>query len=142
MRRTWDWLRSHPRLALLATAVAAVAVGFVWWPREAVTRANFQLIQVGMSQADLCDLLGRPDYDTVELGLVQGPETYTVNFSQSDDERHRRGFRNYRHQQWTASEITIVVISDPEGHVVCRYSSEGQGRRWFDSLRSWVSGLF
>jgi hypothetical protein len=142
MRRPWDWLRSHPRVALLATAVAAVAVVFVSWPRETVTRANFQRIQVGMSQAELWALFGRPEYDTVELGLVPGPETFTVNFDQSDDERHRRGFRNYRRQQWTSREITIVVISEPDGGVVCRYSCEGQWRGWREFLRSWVSRLF
>jgi hypothetical protein len=142
MRRRWGWPRYYPWVALLATAVAAVAVVFVSWPRGAVTRANFQRIQVGMSQADLSGLLGPPDYDTVELGLVQGPETYTVSFGESDDERHRRGFRNYRRQQWTSSEVEIVVISDSAGSVVCRYRSEGQSSSWLDFLRSWISRSF
>jgi hypothetical protein len=132
MRQRWGLPRSYLWVALLAAA--AVATMFFLWPRRAVTLANFQRIQLGMSQADLCSLLGQPEYDTVELGLVRGPETYSLNFHESEKERLRRGFRDYRRQQWTSSEIMIIVISDPDGSVVCRYSGDGQRPGWLDVL--------
>jgi len=33
-----------------------------------------------MSQAEPCGLLGRPQYEALEVGLVEGPEKYAVNF--------------------------------------------------------------
>ena len=65
----------------------------------------------------------------VESGLVDGPETYVTNRDQSDEERRRRGFRDYRRQQWTSLEIEIVAIIDADGRVVCRYSGAGQNSR-------------
>ena len=140
MRRRWGWPRSHQWVALLATGIAVVAVVFVLWHRGAVTRASFQRIQVGMSQAELCGLLGRPEVDTMELGMVQGPDTYSIIVGGSDDERRQEGFMNYRRQQWASPEITIIVISDPDGSAVCRYSREGQSLLgWLDLVRSWIS---
>jgi WD40 repeat protein len=80
-----------------------------------------------------------PEYDAEELGLVDGPETYTVNFGQSYEERRQRGFRDYRRQQWTSPEISIIVISEPEGRVVCRYGGKGREPYWLALLRSWLS---
>jgi hypothetical protein len=136
------WLRSHPRLAaaLFTGALVASFLGLLvlLWPPNPITRANFDRIRVGMSQAELYGLLGAPQYQTVESGLVEGPETYATNRDQSDEERRRRGFREYRRQQWTSSEVTIIVISEPQGRVVCRYSGDGQTRDWLAFLRSWL----
>jgi hypothetical protein len=73
MRLAWTWLRSHRLLALVALAIAVSVLVFSFWPRERITQANFQKIQVGMSQAGLRELLGEPEYEAVEFGLVQGP---------------------------------------------------------------------
>jgi hypothetical protein len=124
----------------LATLIGAVVVlSFVARSSNPVSRANFRRIEVGMPQAEVCSLLGAPEYEVEELGLVYGPETYTVNFGQSDEERRRRGFRDYRRQQWTSPEISIIVISDSEGKVVCRYSGKGREPYWLALLRSWLS---
>jgi hypothetical protein len=63
-------------------------------------------VQIGMSQAEPCGLLGRPQYEALEVGLVEGPEKYAVNFGQGSDEQSPRDFRNYRRQQWISSELT------------------------------------
>ena len=57
----------------------------------------------------------------MELGWVQGPALYSVNFSRDEAKLRREGYRTYRRQQWTSSELAIIVISEPEGGVVCRY---------------------
>jgi hypothetical protein len=137
MRPVRRWLWSHPRLAAAALACAAIALLLLLWPPNPVTRANLARIRVGMSQAELHRVLGAPEYQTVEWGLVDGPETYITNRDQGEEERRRRGFREYRRQQWTSSEVTIIVIAEPHGQVVCRYSGEGQRRDWFAFLRSW-----
>jgi hypothetical protein len=139
MRLPWRWLRSHPLLTVVTLAGASVALLLVLWPSNPVTWANFRRIQVGISEPELRSLQGTPEYQTVESGLVDGPETYVTNRDQSDEERRRRGFRDYRRQQWASSEIMIIAISDPDGRVVCRYSGEGRRSDWLAFLRSWLS---
>jgi hypothetical protein len=107
-------------------------------PPSPVTRANFQRIEVGMSQSDLRSLLGAPEYDATELGRINGPDSYSLNFIQSEKERRQSGYRDYRRQQWTSSECSIIVISDPERKVVCRYTREGQKPARLAFFRSWL----
>jgi hypothetical protein len=38
-----------------------------------------------------------------------------------------------------SAEVEIVVISDTEGRVVCKYSGPGHGTGWFTRLRLWLS---
>jgi hypothetical protein len=118
---------------------AVVVLWFVAWPEDPVSRANFRGIEVGMPVAEVCRVLGAPQVDVEELGMVGGPGTYSVNFGPSAEEQRRRGFRVCRRQQWSSPDITIIVISDPEGQVVCRYSGEGQEPYWLARLRSWLS---
>ena len=66
-------------LAWIALLLLGALLVFVFWPRERVTPQNFSKIHIGMSQAELRHLLGYPHFQVVELGFVDGPETYTVN---------------------------------------------------------------
>jgi len=144
MPSPWRFIRSHPlpTLAILATLTGVVALVLVPLFKNPVSRANFGRIHVGMSQAEVYRLLGQPEYQSVELGLVDGPETYTINFGQTVEERRRRGFREYQREQWCASGITITVIADLDhGRVVCRYIVEGEPN-WIAVLRSWLSRWF
>jgi hypothetical protein len=111
-----------------ATVIVAVAVFF--WPRERDSLANFQKIRIGMSQAELLGLLGPPNSATAELGLVVGPDKYGRGFRGPEIEAKKRkhGFRDYLRQEWGSADrqhvppksVSIVVISDLEGKVVCR----------------------
>jgi hypothetical protein len=125
VRSPGRWLRSHPWLTLAALAGAVVTLSWIVLGGNQVTRSNFDRIQLGMSRADVHDLLGPPEFQVVESGLVDGPASYITNREQTDEERRRRGFRDYRREQWSSSEIEIVVISDLEGRVVCRYPGLG-----------------
>ena len=89
-----------------------------------------------MALADLTEMLGKPSIQIAELGKVDGPETYTLNFSQTEAERRARGFQDYQRLQWDSREISITVITDPAGTVVCRYKSEGGKVSWLDFFRS------
>jgi hypothetical protein len=142
MHRLYMWLRARPILASLSALLALAPVMFVILPSPRVTKRNFERITVGMSQADLYDLLGKPVYDDRELGLVQGPESYTTNRLQSEEELRRRGFKDCRRQQWDSSELSIIVILDSEQRVVCRYMGGARRGYWLDSVRSWFSRLF
>ena len=134
------WLRSHPIAALVASVLLAAVLLFALWPGQPVTKQNFERITIGMPQADLHALLGIPEYETRESGLVGGPETYMVNHTLSEDERHRRGFRDYKRQQWSSQGLSIVVILDADQRVVCRYVWPGQ-QGLFELIRGWLAKL-
>jgi hypothetical protein len=139
MRSIQRWVSTHLRATAAGVVSVVGAALFVAWPTNPITQANFVRIQIGTSEAELRHLLGPPDFQLIESGLIDGPETYVTNRDQSDDERRRRGFRDYRREQWTSAEVEIVVISDMEGRVVCKYSGPGQRTGWFTRLRLWLS---
>jgi len=125
MRFIGRFLRSRTFLVCSGFALVVLIVVFVIWPKKSrINKANFGKIQVGMSQADLHQLLGPPQYEKVEIGRVEGPETYVIS-GMSNEAAFRRGFRYCQRQQWSSSEINITVILDHDGQVVCRYSSQG-----------------
>ena len=138
MRLVWRALWSRPVLAFAALAIIVGAVILALWPKEKITAVNFAKIEVGMPQAELRGLLGPPEFDRVLFGLVEGRNTFTTNFYFSNEQLRQRGFRDYRFQQWTSSEISIVVVSDQEGQVVSRYSHEGRPWNWRMFLRRFI----
>jgi hypothetical protein len=132
-----NWVRSRPFLAFLAFAIVLAALVFALWPKQRITKANFDKIQAGMSQEELRQLLGTPYFDNVQLGLVIDPQTFAPP-SGPPGELRRKGYKEYRWQNWASSEISIGVVSDSEGQVVCRYSQPGQEWDWREFLRSLI----
>ena len=138
MRLVWKALWSRPVLAFAALAILVAAVILTSWSKQRISAANFDKIEIGMSQTELYGLLGAPEFDRVLFGLVEGRNTFTTNFYFSNEQLRQRGFRDYRFQQWTSSEISIVVVSDQEGQVVSRYSHEGRPWNWRMFLRRFI----
>jgi hypothetical protein len=140
-------LRTRPRywllVVFLASLMALIIVVLILKPRGNITQANFQKIRIGMTESALRHWLGPPDYQTVELGLVRGPISYSVDFGSDKEALRQQGHRDYRRQQWSSAELTIIAISDTEGKVVCCYRGEGQKNSptwrviWY-----WISQLF
>ena len=141
MRLFLDWRRARPRLVPVRSFLAALLVVMLW-PRERATRLDFAKIHPGMSQAELQQLLGMPEFDVLETGLVNDSENYSTNNHLTKEEKRERGFREYQHQQWSSPEISIVVISDLQGRAVCRYAGPGHGRAWIAFLRYWLRRWF
>jgi hypothetical protein len=142
MRSPKNSLRRHPLLASIALSLVVGALVVVLWPRDRVTRENFAKIRVGMSQLELYQLLGSPGYQVVEIGLVDRPDSYSINKSLSVEAKRQQGFRDYRRQHWTSPKLAISVISDLEGQVVCRYTGPGQKRDWMAFVRDRLFGWF
>jgi hypothetical protein len=130
--------RFHAYVALVFLACLLITGIVILLPRERVTRANFERIEIGMSVADVQTLLGRrPEVQAVDSGRVLGPSSYSVDLGPK--RLHRDGYQNYTRQQWSSPELTINVISDANGRIVCRYSHEGQRRpSVFDIVRFWL----
>ena len=140
-RRSIHWLQ------LTAMIVAAIGIGvlaFVTWNRDhQISHRNYSRIHVGMSQADLRSLLGcDPDYKVSELGMVSGPDDYASNFGTKPEELRKLGYKECQRLQWHSPEITISVILDSTGIVVCRYKSGGQTTTWFQKLCGAISRRF
>lgn len=124
-----NWSRRLLWLAAIALPMPLIAtILFVPLPGKRISAANFRGIRVGMSESELRELLGVPRYESVEMGLVNGPTNYTVNFAKTDEELRARGFKEYVRYVWMSPEITITSIVDTDEKVVCAYSSGGQSR--------------
>jgi hypothetical protein len=136
------WLGSHPRLAAIALGGIVVVLIPVMQGSSPVTRANFDKIQIGTPLAEVHRMLGPPEFHTVEFGLVEAPGSYITRPGDGEEEARRRGFKQYRRQQWNSSEFDIIVISDIEDRVVYRYGGPGQGFDLLVLLRRWWSRLF
>ena len=133
--------RFQPLLISIAVVVGVLAVLVAVWPKGRVTHASFSKIRIGMSQDELHDLLGRePDLRAMDLGKIGGPDHYTVNFATDPKELRRMGYQDYRREQWTSAEVTIIVITDLKGQVVCRYHRGGQSR--FRDFWNWLTTHF
>lgn len=129
--------RSRWAVVVLAAATVAAGVGLLLFlSAPAVTRANFDRIGPGMPRGEVRAILGRPEFEAAELGLVGGPGVYTTNIGQPPDEIRRRGFREYRREQWVSAEVTIVVVFGEDERVACKYSSAGEPTRWLGWLRA------
>jgi hypothetical protein len=134
--------RLHAYVALVLLACLLIAgIVILLLPRERVTRANFEKILIGMSQADVHRLLGPPDFQAVELGIFRGPD-YELNSLFGPDKLRRMGYREYTRLYWRSQQIGINVILDNDGIVVFRYSLDEKGpESWTDLVRYWISWL-
>ena len=60
--RPRTWLRLAARLTAITLAVTGAIIAFSLLTGEKVTQRSFDKIRVGMSQAEICALLGQPEY--------------------------------------------------------------------------------
>ena len=116
-------------LAGLAMVVAA-GVPVLWHRSSRVTRENFSQIGMGMTKAEVDEILGPPgDYRTA-LG-----ETERVNgswYSDSDDEDRRVAWDEnpeveWPHTKWALWEsdtLQVVISIDESGLVRSQYAAE------------------
>ena len=108
-------------IAVLVLLVTPVMVAF--WPR--VTPDNYLRISDSMTFQETVDLLGSPDYDTTEQGLISGSGTYVTNAFLSATEKRELGYKTYRRVQWTSPTISIIVVFDRNDRVATHYRSDG-----------------
>jgi hypothetical protein len=130
----------HRSLLVLFVLAAIALQVLVFWPWQKVTKHNFEKIRLGMSRDELHQLLGSPDYQVVEIGIVKDPNTYAIKGWFDAEKKQRLGYQEYQREHWTSSEIDIAAISDFEGRVVCRYT--GPGWDWQTSFWSWLGWSF
>jgi hypothetical protein len=109
-------------LILLACAVLAGASAWLFWPRTAITRANAEKIEEGMTRAEVEALLGGPHRDD-----ATGP---TVLDTEDGDELALARLRRYIDLQviaamdaepiwiWRSNQVEIHVRFDGKEQVV------------------------
>jgi len=93
---------------------------------EPISEATLAKIRIGMSKAELHYLLGPSTVVVAELGIVLGPDQYSGPFEPGT----REGLQNYVREQWNSPDFVIIVISDRDGRVACKYaglSATGKG---------------
>jgi hypothetical protein len=134
--------RAVTRVLLLLAALAVITT-FFWfaartWRPNPVSPENFEKIHIGMTREEVIDLLGKPGYEAMQLGLVNGPDGYSISTDTDVAGLRRKGFQDYRFQQWTSRTVSIMVVTDGEDRVVCRDAQEGRKPDWLGWLRSFL----
>lgn len=128
------------RLLMLLTCLTGLAlVGGLafWWtvPGTAITRANYDRIQVGMTRQEVDDIMGGPprneatDAQFVSMweiekdgSLVEVDRRYAIMV----DRHTRHGFYKMHglgYGRWVNDQINVWVFFDPQGRV---QKKEGQ----------------
>ena len=141
--RPFHWLQ----LTAIVVAVGLI-VGFglvSWFGDTRINHRNYSRIQAGMSPAEVRNLFGSdPAFDFSELGLVakfEGEGSYSINFAYSPEVLRKRGYQDCRRQQWHSPEVTVSVVYDDSGKVICRYKGGGQRTR-FQRFWNTISSKF
>lgn len=109
------------RFRLLTVAFALlfllVVVAIFRLLQDGITRETFSRIEVGAGLQEVETLLRRKaDHSERIRGSVADADTFLFDADPNDQ-------IDFGFHQWNASQITIVVITDAEGRVVCRYCS-------------------
>jgi hypothetical protein len=123
---------SRRRLLLVCTLVliCGAFAGWLYLHRDRVTLSNFGSIEVDVPLKEVEALLGRgPDHIWKTLGRVESPDVFVTNADPIVQEKMTH--RMYHLYQWQSSELTIVVVVDEAGKVVCRYQSGPVVEPWY-----------
>ena len=119
------------RTALGAVVAIVVLAGvFFLLAHETVTPANFGRLRIGLSQAEVHELLGPPRGRWNDVGNVTGPDQYATNCTQDKESLLAKGYQEYLREQWSSPEITIIAVFDQDRRLVCRYRRPGQESSW------------
>src|SRR5262249_34870773 len=103
---------------------------FVLWPRDRITVESWQNIQIGMTEEEVAEILGRPELGR-RLFEFEGPTLEEPEIKLLDLERLRI---------WDGRRGRIEIELDHDRHV---RRKRFQGVRWinggvFDRLRDWL----
>jgi hypothetical protein len=115
--------RLHAYVSLVVLACVLIAgIVVLLLPRERVTRANFEKIEIGMSLADVERLLGPPSGRQPMLGMFQDGR-FVWDGLDGAEELRRKGYGDYDMLGWASPGIEIVVFFDIHGIVVDRLAA-------------------
>jgi len=129
-------IMSRRRFRILCLALLLIMGAFGFWlyfHRDRVTQSAFDRIEVGVPLDDVQALLGRgSDHVWKTLGRIESPDVFVTNRDPIVQEEMKH--RMYHLYQWQSSELTIVIVVDDAGQVVCRYRSEPVVEPWYTRL--------
>ncbi|NND99563.1 MAG: hypothetical protein HKN47_19785 [Pirellulaceae bacterium] len=109
-------------IAVFLVVILLFPLFIAFWPR--VTAANYERIAVSMTMEEVQGILGEPEFDTSEFGILDKTGAYVTNNLLSDQEKIDNGYQRYRRLQWTSYRRTIVVVFDSRGQVATKYGGE------------------
>jgi hypothetical protein len=126
-RRRWP-LRVLLALLLIFASFAIYVLYF-----GPTVQEQFDRIEIGSQLSDVERLLGRPsDIASRMKGRIENDAIFVANANPPPDVRDHYRFFNLH--QWNASELTIIVVTDDDGKVACKYTSKGVLASWYQRL--------
>lgn len=126
-------LRERPVLALglLAALLFLAGAGALLWlntPRHRISRESFEKIQVGMTRAEVEEILGVPPGD-------YGPGNTYALLNQSRGATFPTGWSTVA---WKAGDMSVLVAYDLEGRVAWKKLGRALRRNFLSRLRRWL----
>jgi hypothetical protein len=117
--RIWLWIAAVFGMLMLIPAAGVMVKLAVTSHKASVSHAEptqeaFRVIRLGMTTAELRQLLGQPEFSFAESGLMKGGAYFTF------EPGTRRGLQKYVRQQWDSADraYSITAVSDVDGRVV------------------------
>ena len=141
MKRKLKWLA-----IVLAVSLLGFGTALFLWPRDRITAESWKLIQIGMTEKKVVEILERPgmsfdedwiEYVRLEKELGRPPcEIELPTLEQPEGKR----FVEERTTIWTGRRGMIVIEFDQDNHVCWKHF---QGYRWInggilDRFRDWL----
>jgi hypothetical protein len=135
--------RPHRRIRVYVASVLVLFLALLaglFLLRTKVTKANFDSIEIGMSLDEVHELLGgRPDYEWYAKGRVEDPTTFVTTMNRMVEKD--LGHADYSVRQWQSTELAIMVVTDQDGRVACRYSHDPGPQPWYAPLLEMLGRL-
>ena len=123
------WFR-HLVLACLLMVAGFIVYLLYFMP---TMREQFDRIEIGMPLAGAVALLGQPpDLASRIKGRIEDPSTFVTNANPPADVRDLH--RHYNFNQWNFTDLTIVVVTNDDSEIVCRYASNENLAPWYQRL--------
>ena len=143
MKRKLKWLA-----IVLAVSLLGLGTALLLWPRDRITVESWQKIQIGMTEEEVAEILGRPgmssdehraQYVRLEKKLGQPPWDWEDPRLEQPELR-RQGLMVSEDRIWVGRHGCIQIELDQDNHVSWK---EFSPVRWvngsiLDRLRDWL----
>jgi hypothetical protein len=131
MKRKLKWLA-----IVLAVSLLGFGTALLLWPRDRINEDSWKQIQIGMTEEEVEDILGRP-------GVSWEANLFPFHFelAESNDTLYIRRWPFERWESdkfWTSQRACIQVRFDPRGNISGKAFWRSAEPSFLDRLRDWL----
>jgi hypothetical protein len=136
MKRKLKWLA-----IVLAVSLLGFGTALLLWPRDRITVESWKQIQIGMSEKEVENILGRPGMSVEEWREFNEGHFPSGQTLQLEEQVNADAWKldGETFKYWTSQRGTMLIGFDARGHVVMKLLwSAPEGPSFLDRLRNWL----